>query len=149
MCSFILVKKYLSVFPMYDCCQPGQEKLYTTELWYSFGVLSLHDKRQFVVVVFQLTINRQGRFIRRGRFFLDFWSNVVPRLPIYGGRSHILGGCEISSVVWVIVEVKRNMIEKFGGIFTALHDLFTSKNTVNLRMAYPCWQFKVFLHIFL
>ena len=25
----------------------------------------------------------------------------MPRLPIYGRRSHISGGCEVSSVVWV------------------------------------------------
>ena len=61
-CSFILLYKQRSVFPIYRALQPGHVNSYTTELLYLIGVGSLSEVKQLESILFQLIMNLHGDF---------------------------------------------------------------------------------------
>ena len=52
-CSFT----HRSVLPIYLLLHPGHVNSYTTELWYFIEVLSLFDRNELLLVVFQRITN--------------------------------------------------------------------------------------------
>ena len=66
---------------MYLLLHPGQVNSYTTELWYLAGVLSLFERNELLLVVFQLMMKLHFNFSSGVILYINERVSRVPYLP--------------------------------------------------------------------